>query len=72
MELGFEFDPDEMVNLAGRDISLRTAVKEYVAARPDGRPLLPIIVLRARDKTPREFDDSHMEALSKLPEFQSG
>jgi hypothetical protein len=33
MDLGFEFDPDEMVNLAAHDISLRTAVKEYVAAR---------------------------------------
>jgi hypothetical protein len=68
MEL--DFDPDEIVTVDGPYISLRTAVLRYVAKKAAGQPLLPVMVHREAGKTPATLDAEHLEALSKLPEFQ--
>jgi transcriptional regulator with XRE-family HTH domain len=69
----FDYDLDEIVSDGGWQISLRTAVKQYIEARknlPPGGVIDPFLG-RDHGKVPKLFDASHLEALAQLPEFRA-
>jgi transcriptional regulator with XRE-family HTH domain len=73
IQVHFDYDLDEIVSDGGRQISLRTAVKQYIEARknlPLGGVIDPFLG-RDHGKVPNIFDASHLEALAQLPEFRS-
>jgi hypothetical protein len=74
MDLDFNYDLEEIVSSGSRFISLRTAVEDYIRARkatPAGHILQPIMWNREAGLEPVFFDDEHITALARLPEFLS-
>jgi hypothetical protein len=66
MSLGFDYDLDEIVNFDNKNISLRTAIREYKDAKKKsaGRVMLSPMWFRDQGKEPGSFDASDMDALA--------
>jgi hypothetical protein len=67
--IDFDHDLDEMVNSGQRDVSLRTAVVEYIQARRTSAGASIASLFWTRHNGKGHFETEHIEALSRLPEF---
>ena len=73
MQIDFEYDPEEMVRIDNRSLSLVAAVSEYVLERrslPSTQNMEPALWLRDQGKSPLYFDNVHIEALADVAPFK--
>ncbi len=73
MDLDFDYDPEEIVRIDNRSLSLVAAVAEYVLERrslPATQLMEPALWLRDEGKTPLYFDNNHIETLAAVSPFR--
>lgn len=60
----FDYDPDEIVRYADQDMSLRQAMRRWMALPRERQPLA--CFFRDQGKEPALFDLAHIEKLATL------
>jgi hypothetical protein len=74
MELGFDYDLDEIVLIGEHYMSLRAAVLEHIERLKKGLPATRFGTaswIRDSGKKPGHFEVHHIEALAQLPAFSA-
>jgi hypothetical protein len=66
--VGFEYDPEEIVNYGNKPMSLRTTIRQWKAL-PRKQGLADFF--RDEGKEPPIFEFAHIKELAELPEFES-